>query len=186
MNSNCRIIPAVAVKYPVRGKVNVMKRLQHIGTSPNILPLQGRVTRPKTKKTHKVAKNKASWSMCVDTLVNRVTQTSILQPRGVKPHCKSQRVKEKHPFMEYNLIASFYRYFYIGILLTCDGPDIKHHHGCALLPRPLHEEEKVDLVFNSCLQEMQSELYGRALFVSHPRFYSRSLCCFTGDPTLLI
>lgn len=89
--------------------------------------------------------------MCVDALVNRVTQTAILQPRCVKPHCKSRRVKEKHLFMEYNPKASFYRYLCIGILLMCDGPDIKHHHSCALLPWPLHEEEKVDLVFNSCL-----------------------------------
>lgn len=60
--------------------------------------------------------------MCVDVLVNRVTQPAVLQPRCVNPHCKPWRVKENHTFTEYNLKGSFYGYLCIGVLLR---PDIK-------------------------------------------------------------
>lgn len=50
MTSNCRIIPAVAVKYPVRGKVNVMKRLQQYRYLPKYTSFAGQSHQTKDKK----------------------------------------------------------------------------------------------------------------------------------------
>lgn len=45
--------------------------------------------------------------MCVDVLMNRVTQPAVLQPRCVNPHCKPWMVKENHTFSKCNLKDSF-------------------------------------------------------------------------------
>lgn len=133
MSGNCRIIPAVVVKYPVQVKVNMMKRLQQYRHLPTYTSFTGQSHQTEDKKPHKVAKNKENWSMRMHALV---TQPAILQPRCVNPLCRHQRVKENHPFAEYNTKSSFYRYLCIGLLLMCHGPDTEHHHSCALLPWP--------------------------------------------------
>lgn len=165
MSGNCRIIPAVVVKYPVQVKVNMIKRLQQYRYLPTYTSFTGQSHQTEDKKPHKVAKNKENWSMRMHALV---TQPAILQPRCVNPLCRHQRVKENHPFAECNTKSSFYRYLCIGLLLMRHGLDTEHHHSCALLPWPLHVEEKVDLVFNSCLPEISHLLKVTLLFHGSP------------------
>lgn len=94
MNSNCRIIPAVVVQYPVQGKVNMMKRLQQYRYLPKCTSFTGQSHQTEDKKNYEAAKNKENWSMCAEAPVNRVTQPA----RGCKSPLQTPEGKGKPSF----------------------------------------------------------------------------------------